>query len=67
VLLNDQVGENAGKVWHLLNKKGPQSLAEIPGVLKVPKELVNLAVGWLAREDKIEIVRAGKAFRVRLK
>lgn len=65
--LNDQVGENAGEVWRLLSEKGPQSLAEMKKILNVPKEHLNFAVGWLAREDKIEITQEKKDSRVRLK
>jgi predicted ArsR family transcriptional regulator len=65
--IRDEVGETAGKIWHLLNDKGPQTLGEIRKELGVPNELLNFAVGWLAREDKIEIAQEKKAFRILLK
>ncbi len=62
-----EVGETAGKVWHLLNDKGPQTLGEIRKELGVPNEILDFSIGWLAREDKIEIAQEKKAFRILLK
>ena len=38
-----RIGSNAGKVWRILNEKGELSMFED----------VALAIGWLARENKI--------------
>lgn len=61
------VGETAGKVWQLLNEEGPQTLAQINKKLNDRGELVSLALGWLAREDKVEILQEKKNFKVALK
>jgi hypothetical protein len=61
------VGETAGKVWHLLNEQGPQSLAQIEKKLSVTGELVTLAIGWLAREEKVDISQEKRSLRVQLK
>ncbi len=61
------MGETAGKVWHLLNRDGPQTLAQIKKKLSVTSELLNFAIGWLAREDTIDITQEQKSFRVQLK
>ena len=58
------VGEIAGKVWHLLNTEGPQTMAQIKKKLKGTNELLNFAVGWLAREDKVDIIEEKKSLRV---
>lgn len=65
--INGKVGETAGKVWSLLNDKGPQTLKEIRRELDVPSELLNFAIGWLAREDKVVIAQEKKTFHLRLK
>jgi hypothetical protein len=62
-----QIGEMAGKVWHVLNDRGPQTLAQLKKGLGSSSELVGFALGWLAREDKITIVQEKKSFRVGLK
>lgn len=65
--VNGQVGETAGKVWHVLSSEGPQTLAQLKKKLNGTSELLNLAVGWLAREDKVEINREKASLQVRLK
>ncbi len=62
-----QVGETAGKVWNTLSSDGPQTVAQLKKKLNTTNELVNLAVGWLAREDKVEITQEKKSFRIQLK
>lgn len=63
----EQVGVTAGKVWHLLNDLGPQTVAQLKKRLNGSGELVGFALGWLAREDKINISLEKKTFRVALK
>ena len=62
-----QVGETAGKIWHVLNDRGPQTLAQLKKGLNGSGELVGFALGWLAREDKISIIQEKKSFKVTLK
>jgi hypothetical protein len=61
------VGETAGRVWQLLNDEGPQTLAQIKKKLNGTGELVSLALGWLAREDKVTIQEEKKSYKVALK
>jgi hypothetical protein len=65
--INTQVGETAGKVWHALSSVGPQTLAQLKKRVNGSGELLSFGLGWLAREDKIEIIPERKSFRVRLK
>jgi hypothetical protein len=65
--VNSQVGETAGKVWHALSSEGPQTLAQLKKKVNGSGELLSFGLGWLAREDKVEIVSKKKSFRVRLK
>jgi hypothetical protein len=50
-----QIGETAGQVWHALNENGPLTLAKLTKLVEAPRDTVMQAVGWLAREDKIEM------------
>lgn len=51
---NSEIGENAGKIWHLLSEKGELSLKQIKKDLKIKKgDDLFLALGWLFREDKL--------------
>ena len=65
--MNEHVGVTAGKVWHMLNDLGPQTLAQLKKRLNGSGELVGFALGWLAREDKIDISQDKKSIKVALK
>ena len=67
VEINGQVGEVAGKVWHLLNDNGPQTLTQIKKKFNGSSELVAFALGWLAREEKVDISQEKKNLRVALR
>lgn len=51
----EHIGETAGDVWRLLAVKGPLSMAQIVKQLDAPRDQVMMALGWLAREDKISV------------
>lgn len=63
----NKIGETAGMVWEFLNTKGPATITQIKNGLKVPTDLVNQAIGWLAREDKITLEQLGRTIKVSLK
>ena len=65
--VNGQVGETAGKIWHLLNDEGPHTIPQLKKKLNGSGELLSFALGWLAREDKVEITQEKKAFKVTLR
>lgn len=65
--LKGQVGETAGQVWRLLASDGPQTLAQLKKKLNAKGELLSFALGWLAREDKIDLIPEKRTLRVQLK
>jgi len=67
VEIREQVGETAGKVWHLLNDHGPQTLVQLKKRLNGSSEMVTFALGWLAREDKVDISQDKKNLKVALR
>ena len=50
-----KIGETAGKVWKFLDEKGEASLTQLKKGLKADPNLILQAIGWLAREDKLQI------------
>jgi hypothetical protein len=62
-----QIGEAAGAVWKALNKNGPLSVARLAEATNVNRDLFMQALGWLAREDKIEISETKRGRIVSLK
>jgi hypothetical protein len=65
--MQNEIGETAGKVWQALSDEKPQAVIQLKKKVKAPNELLFLALGWLARENKIEIDSAQNSFRVQLK
>jgi hypothetical protein len=66
-MLSKQLGETAGRVWSVLRDKGPLSVSTIKKQVKAPGEMVLMAIGWLAREDKLVFEQKGRVQLVRLR
>ena len=62
-----EIGETAGKVWHLLDRKGPLTLAKLVKDIDLPRDTIMQALGWLAREEKIDIEENGRTRTVSLR
>ena len=62
-----QVGEAAGLVWAALAENGPLSTAKLVKIIGKPRDTIMQAIGWLAREDKIEIEDEGRSRVVSLR
>lgn len=65
--MHHDVGETAGKVWHHLHQRGPTTVAEIATGVGCQREAVERAIGWLAREDKLDFHGAGHGERISLR
>ncbi|MGA2616250.1 MAG: winged helix-turn-helix domain-containing protein [Thermoguttaceae bacterium] len=61
------VGETAGAVWGTLSQKGPLTFAKLVQAVGEPRDTVMQAIGWLAREDKIDISERKRVQVVSLK
>ena len=60
------IGEVAGAIWRLLSQNGPMSLAKLVKAVEEPRDTVMQAVGWLAREGKLQITVNGRNREVSL-
>ena len=49
----EQFGRNAGRIWQTLQKYGVLSKEQLQEKTQLRSYEVDIAVGWLAREDKI--------------
>jgi hypothetical protein len=67
VLGHEQIGFVAGDVWLYLSDNGQSSLATLKKEVNTTPELLCAAVGWLAREDKLDFEVTGKTVKVSLK
>lgn len=66
--MNEKIGTVAGAVWTALNENGAMNVKDLKKVAKIKtdKELF-LAMGWLLREDKLNVTEEGKDITVELK
>jgi len=64
---SDLIGDVAGDVWQLLAEQSGQSLAAIKKSIDAPADVVMAAVGWLAREEKLEFEQSGRSVKVSLR
>jgi predicted transcriptional regulator len=58
----EEFGQNAGKVWSVLNEKGPLSEVKLINTTFLNEHQLRLAIGWLARENKI--CRNGTIYKI---
>ena len=49
-----EIGVNAGIIWHLLSDNAKWSYAKLKKASGLNDKELSTAIGWLAREDKIE-------------
>jgi len=61
------IGSIAGKIWQYLNEHGEATILEIKFALGYSNSLIFLALGWLTRENKINLVESDRTYRVSLK
>ena len=51
----ETIGMNAGIVWNALNDAEAMGLKQLKKVTKLKEKELYAAIGWLARENKIDI------------
>jgi hypothetical protein len=64
--LQPEIGEAAGVVWRYLEAHGALTLAALKRGAKLRDPVFLMAVGWLAREGKVRLERAGPGLRIEL-
>lgn len=62
-----KIGENAGAIWRELNAKGEQNISALKRSTKLDDKNIYLALGWLAKEDKIKFVQKQRQIMIGLK
>ncbi len=65
--MSNTIGETAGKIWNQLNKNGSMTVAKLKTSLKADVFTLNASIGWLAREDKVELGKVRNSMTVTLK
>ena len=65
--LQDKIGQSAGEIFNYLNNNGESTVSKMKKELDLKGNFADLGLGWLAREDKVEISKKGTSVSVRLK
>ena len=61
-----KVGESAGAIWNYLKDRSDAPTAELRKALEMNDATFWMAVGWLARENKVVFNRQGKEISIGL-
>lgn len=61
-----QIGNVAGQVWQTLNQSGETPINQLVKQVGISRDEVMLAIGWLARENKINLAGQGNSLSVAL-
>jgi hypothetical protein len=61
------IGHAAGEIWGLLSSNGEQTLAAVKKSIDAPADTVLAAIGWLAREDKLDFATTGRTVKISLR
>lgn len=51
----NNIGENAGKIWTVLNKNGKMTETKLKKETELASADFYAAMGWLAREGKVQV------------
>lgn len=64
-MYQNEIGKSAGEIWRYIDKNGSSSAEKIQKDLKhLSRDLFNQALGWLSRENKIDINTAVKPIMI---
>lgn len=65
--LEEQIGFSAGEIYNYLHTNGTTTFAKMKKELDLKGNFADLGLGWLARENKVEISQKGPAVKVSLR
>lgn len=58
--MQKQISETAGVLWHTLGEHGSLPVANLAKYVRGDKDVAHIALGWLARENKVKFENKGK-------
>ncbi len=61
-----QIEVAADIIWIRLNVNGEMMLRRLRSLLRMEKSLFYQGIGWLAREGKVSLTKAGRRTRISL-
>ena len=64
--MRDEIGNAAGVVWECLNQQGETVLVTLKDRTGLSEGILLMALGWLAREEKVNLLKEGRTIRISL-
>ena len=65
--MQTEIGSAAGIIWRHLDQHGETTLTKLKQGTKLSDQLLRMGLGWLAKEEKLSFVKAGRTLKIRLK
>jgi len=66
--LEQSIGQSAGQIYnYLAENEGQSTFSKIKKELDLGGNFAELGLGWLAREDKIELAKSGNSLKIKLR
>ena len=65
--MSDIIGAAAGKIWEYLEENGPTSVTKVTKETELNRNDVQRAIGWLAKEGKLNFEMEGRTELLSLK
>ncbi len=62
-----EIGKAAGISWQYLEQHGETTLSKLKQGTKVSEQILLMALGWLAREGKLNFVQDRRSLKLSLK
>ncbi|MEA1985933.1 MAG: winged helix-turn-helix domain-containing protein [Candidatus Marinimicrobia bacterium] len=62
-----KIGTIAGKIWKKLNSNGKMTVTKMTKETSEKKDQVLMAIGWLMKEDKLDVTTKGNVTYYKLK
>ena len=66
--MEQSIGLSAGQIYnYLAENEGQSTFSKIKKDLDLKGNFAELGLGWLAREEKIELAKSGNSLKIRLR
>jgi hypothetical protein len=62
-----EIGIVAGDIWHFLDGHGESTLPALVNGIDMPRDIVLMSLGWLAREGHVVLLQVGSDYKISLK
>jgi hypothetical protein len=65
--MNKEIGDAAGVIWRFLDQQSqPVTLSTLKKSLSLSSTLLMMGLGWLAREDKLDVEMSEESYSYRI-